>query len=171
MSSSQSLFAIIASPKRRLFSRLGLMLLPVMLLASGCQNRPLQPVLIGPEEWYRGIISEDQGEVDRALERACFLNVTTDVMARIREPRGRVELVEELPAKASEGWTPLKVRMVVGGQEILIDRHLTKPYMIYSDKVDRMLGIDPESEARAIRSSQPYCFNILTGDDDSSGDN
>jgi len=170
MSSPQSLFAIITSPKRRLFSRLGLMLLPVMLLASGCQNRPLQPVLIEPEEWYRGIVSEDQGEVDRAMERACFPAEVDYVMPLINNPSGEIELVEELPSEAIEGWTPLTVRMVVEGQEILIDRHLTKPYMIYSDKMDRMLGGGLE-ELHSERSSQPYCFNILTGDDAYSGDN
>ncbi len=123
-----------------------------------------------PEEWYRGIVSEDQGEADRAMERACFPAEVDYVMPLINNPSGRIELVEELPAKAIEGWTPLTVRMVVEGQEILIDRHSTKPYMIYSDKMDRMLGGGLE-ELHSERSSQPYCFNILLGDDDSSGDN
>lgn len=116
------------------------------------------------------MVSADRREVEDALKRACFPTEAKDVMADINNPQGLVQSVEELPAKPSEGWTPLKVRMVVDGQEILIDRHLTGPYMIYSDKVDRMLGGNL-AEVHAERSSQTYCFNILLGDDDSSGDN
>lgn len=181
MSLPQSLFAIIVSPKRCLFSRLGLMLLPVMLLASGCQNRILQPVLIEPEEWYRGMVSADRREVEDALKRACFPTEAKDVMADINNPQGLVQSVEELPAKPSEGWTPLKVRMVVDGQPVFIDRHLTAPYLVYSDKADQMLieidrflgansGSEALLEAHAERSSQPYCFNIMLSGDDPSGD-
>lgn len=104
------------------------------------------------------------------MKSTCFPDEAKDVFSEIRNPSGVIESVEELPAKPIEGWTPLTIRMVVDGQELLIDRHLTGPYMIYSDKIDRMLGGNL-AELHANRSSQTYCFNLLLGDNDPSGDN
>lgn len=147
------------------------MLLPVMLLASGCQSANEGSVLIPPRQWYEDMVSGDLAIQKEARESACFPRIADAEIARIDGEKLPVEFMEELPSSTmSGGWTLKSVRLVVGGGDIFVDRGATEPYLEYSDYVDRLLGLDPERDEKQLRSSKPYCFNVRIGDNPPSND-
>ena len=147
------------------------MLLPVMLLASGCQSAQDELVLIPPREWYEGMVSDDPEIRKEAEKSACFPDIAIPELNRIEGAKLPIEFVEELPSSSMPGgWTLKKVRLVVGGEDIFVERGATEPYLEYHDYVDRLLGLDPSRAEVQERSSKPYCFNIVVGDDSSGND-